>query len=272
MPSVDSPRLAALFLLLGSALAGEELTVGFSYAKPPYVFAEASADDGTSPKLGDKPGIEIELFTAAMHDTGYQWRPVFWSFKRVIAELANGHLDAAETSGPKQAGIFYSHPLIACENYAISKKSAGLNIAHYEDLRQLTMVAWQGAATDLGPEFTKVVHDNHHYLENPDQQAQYQMFLHDRVQVVIIDRFIFRWWELQNARGQQPPAVVYHQIFPGVNEYRIGFHLEAAQVAFDAGLKRIRADGTYDKIIAKYVSPELLILPDGRVQSLEKSP
>ncbi len=234
-------------------VVADELKVGFSFAKAPYVVATKPFDEKYYDPNNEGLGFEIELFKAALDGTGHTFIPVYAPFKRVIADLTSRKLDAAETSGADQAGIFYSQPLISCENYAITRKTDNLTITSFEDLKDVTSVAWQGAMTDLGEAFTKVTKGNAKYRENPDQKAQYETFKKGRVQAIVIDKHIFQWWEKQLSAQYGQEELVYHPIFPGVNEYRIGFVSKEIRDAFDAELTRIKEDGTYDQIIQKYV-------------------
>lgn len=248
---------AALVLMasIGSgSLFAEELKVGFSFAKPPYVCAAKPFQDKFYNVENDNLGIEIELFREALAGTGYTFKPVYSPYKRIIVDLSAGKLDAAETSGPEEPGIYYSKPIIGCENYAITKKADNLTINSIQDLKDLSIVAWQGAMTDLGPDFAEAVRDNSNYHENPDQRAQYTMFRNGRVKVIVIDKYIFQWWDKElSSNYKASMEYVHHPVFPGVNKYRMGFRDEKIKNIFNEGLSRIKNDGTWDRVFIKYM-------------------
>jgi polar amino acid transport system substrate-binding protein len=244
------------------------IKVGFSFAKPPYVFAQQFDDLDPYSTPNAPLGFEVDIFKAALDKTGYKFKPVFQTFARVIADLSNGSLDAAETSGDPQPGIFYSQAIIGCENYVVTRKSDDFTLNALSDLSSLKMVGWQGASTDLGPAFTTVVKDNPNYFENVNQEAQYQMFSEGRVDALVIDKYIFQWWHNQHAlRTGKKIDVVYHPLFPGVNQYFMGFRDKAIRDAFDIQLLHLRASGEYDRIIATYSG----VAPTPTVSSITKA-
>ena len=231
----------------------KNIKVGFSFAKPPYVFAQQFDVLDPYSTQNVPMGFEIDIFKAALRETDYAFKPVFQSFARVIADLANGSLDAAETSGKPHPGIFYSQPIIGCENYVITRKSDDLVLDSLDDLASLKMVGWQGASTDLGPAFNAIVTDNPNYFENVNQESQFQMFADGRVDALVIDKYIFQWWHNQHAlKTDENIEVVYHPLFPGVNQYHIGFRDKVIRDAFDTQLSRLHASGEYNRIIASY--------------------
>ena len=245
--------LISLFFTSSQAF-GKEITIGFSFAKPPYVFAAQFENLNVYDTHQNRLGIEIDLVKASFDGTDITFKPVFDTFYRVVRELGRGHMDAAETAGPGETGIYYSQPLIGCENYAITKGSAKIKINTVDDLQGKSIVAWQGASTDLGAAFQRIMKDNANYSENHDQQAQYKMFRVGRVDVVVIDKYIFEWWDSQFTKQDgKRETYDYHPIFPGVNEYRLAFHSKELRDLFDAGLQKIRKNGHYEKIIRKYI-------------------
>ncbi len=229
------------------------LRIGFSFSKPPYVAPGQFADIDPYSASHAALGFEVDILQAALAATGYTYKPSFQSFARIIADLDDGNLDAAETSGPPRPGLFYSRPIISCQNYAISRKPENLIINSIGDLARLRCVAWQGAATDLGPSFTAMAKENPGYYENTNQQSQYQMFADGKVDVIVIDKYIFQWWRAKDAKASPHEELVYHPIFPGVNPYFIGFREKSVRDAFDEQLIRLQEIGDIDRIIARYI-------------------
>ncbi|NIP37847.1 MAG: hypothetical protein GWO07_02205 [Candidatus Dadabacteria bacterium] len=64
-------------------------------------------------------------------------------------------------------GTFYSDYFIWFKNYAFTKKVAGISINSISDLKGLSIVAWQNAYKDLGPEFEA--------LFSPDVKETYRL-------------------------------------------------------------------------------------------------
>lgn len=234
----------------------KELKVGFSFAKPPFVFAtqpfEPRFYDLNTPQLG----MEIELFKAALALAGDDtFALVYVPYNRLEYELKDGTIDVAVTVRPTFPERFYSQEFIAFHNYAITKKKANLTINTLDDLKDKIIVAWQGAKFDLGKEFEQAVAENPKYLEEADQRKQARLFLMDRAQVLVVDEKIFKWWQKILTQEESLPVeeMTFHDLFPAQTVFHVGFIDEAARNAFDEGLKKIKADGTYDRIISSYI-------------------
>ncbi|MCX6110900.1 MAG: transporter substrate-binding domain-containing protein [Proteobacteria bacterium] len=232
--------------------AAADLVIGFSYAKAPYISAPTPYDPAYLDINSKHLGLEIDLFRAAMAHTHQPIKLYYGSFARIIRLLSQGLLDGAETSGPAFADIYYSQALISCTNVAVSRQSEHLTIDRIDDLHKHSIAAWQDAATDLGPTFNAMAKANPRYSENPDQQSQYRMFTSRRVQVLVIDQYIFTWWN--DKLGRKPPeAYQIHRIFPQNNEYRMGFNSKSVRDLFDQGLEAIKRSGDYDRIVQAYL-------------------
>ncbi len=253
-PSTAPQSAAPVSTASSSASESQFLQVGFNFAAPPYMVPNQFADiDPYAP--GHPPlGFQVDIFQTALSRAGYTFKPSFQSHARIISDIASGNLDAGATSGPPETGVYYSQPVANCQNYAITKKSSNLVINSIGDLKPLRFVAWQGASTDLGPAFTAVTRDNPSYSEIVDQQAQYTMLAEDKIDAVVIDKFIFQWWHAQRApKDAAPGEFTYHFIFPGVNSYYMGFRNRTVRDAFDEQLLLMRANGEIDPIIAQYI-------------------
>lgn len=254
-PDPDKPAASAVTAPLPAKVLREEkhLRVGFSFSKPPYVTPAQFANVDPQSDGQQRLGFEVDIMQAALTAMGYTFKPSFQSFARIIADLDAGDLDAAETSDSPRANIYYSRPIICCQNFAISRKAAGLTIDRISDLGKIRCVAWQGAATDLGPSFTEMAASNPNYCENTNQQAQYRMFAEGKVDAIVIDKFIFQWWLAQDPKGSALGELVYHPLFPGVNPYHIGFRDKAVRDQFDDRFISLQESGDIDRIIARYI-------------------
>jgi polar amino acid transport system substrate-binding protein len=120
----------------------------------------------------------------------------------------------------------------------------------FADIRGHTLAAWQGASIQLGSDFyNKLVKGNPNYYECPDQKSQYQMFVQHHVEVLILDKEIFNWWDQRNPKRE---PVIFHQVFKKANNVYIGFRDPKIRDIFNAGLARIRQTGEWDRVFKKY--------------------
>lgn len=230
------------------------LQIGFAPQKPPFIFATEPYSKKDYSLKTRKLGIQIDVVIAALKGSDYTFRPVYAPNKRIIKNVRHKKLDAGEMAGPKYAGIYYSGPIIEFKNYAITRKSEQLRITTIEDLRNMTIVTWQGAQDELGDVFTAVVKGNPLYYENASLKNQCSMFFAKRVEVIIIDKTIFLWWKKTlSYKYNTSEELVYHPIFPKTNKYTMGFSSKKIRDIFDKGLKRIKNNGTYDQIFSNYL-------------------
>jgi polar amino acid transport system substrate-binding protein len=94
----------------------------------------------------------------------------------------------------------------------------------------------------------------HHrdYKEHPQQITQNRLLYTGRVDVVIGDRLVFRYLNRQVEASidiRQP--LVHHAIFKPSPRMAV-FRDPVLRDAFNAGLKKIRKNGTYAAIYKKY--------------------
>lgn len=257
------------------AIHSNQLKIAFVFSKAPYTIAEDPTEviDPYSPSADQRTGIQIDLVKAALEGSGYTFTAVFQPYNRIILNLSDprGSLDAGEIITLNQPGIHYSNLLHAFHNYAVTRKSAGLAFKTLEDLKGHSLAAWQGASLQLGPDFyNTLVKDNPVYYECPDQKAQYQMFVQHHVEVLIIDKFIFTWWDRKNPKRE---PVDFHPLFSSGNNTYLGFRDPKIRDIFDAGLARIRQSGEWDRIFEKYVGEEkTLPVPEATPASAAPAP
>ncbi len=233
----------------------EELKVGFSFAKPPFIFAKRPFEKRFYDVNNEGLGLEIDIFKAALTVKGsHTLKPVYMPYDQLTYELNDGKIDAAATVRAELAERFYSEEFVYFHNFAITKSEKNISITGLNDLKGKSIVAWQGAKFDLGKSFENVVKDNPKYIEKADQKIQVGMFLNDRVEVLVIDQNIFKWWQKVLTEPDDTPApVTYHDLFPEKTGFLVGFLSEKIRDDFNEGLAQIKQDGTYDKIISGYV-------------------
>ena len=231
-PALNTPALA------------RDFHIGFSFAKPPYVFASHSRD------YTELKGIEIDLVEEILSLDGYGFTPHFFPYNRLVPDLKARRIDAAATVRPAAGTLFYSDPFIHFNNYAITHPDAP-PIRNLEDLAGRSAVGWQGATHDLGKGFADITQKMAHYSEIASQQRQIDIFLNRRVDVIIIDKYIFRHWAAHV--GHNPDKFAYNGIFNDKTEFVVGFITEKDRDMFNKGLKLVKENGTYEAIYKQYI-------------------
>jgi len=225
----------------------QDLVIGFSYAKPPYVFAQSPR------QTGDRRGIELEIVEAALGQNGHKFEPRFYSYNRLNDALKSGKVDAVATVRPELDWPFYSDEYVFYHNFAITRAKTQPAITGIKSLSSRSIAAWEGASKDLGKAYAKAVAGADNYQEVGDQQQQVLQFLHGRVNTLVIDGMIFRYWA--NILGFNPDAYLFHSIFGGKTHFVMGFTSKSLRDDFSNGLRVIQKNGTYDAIYRKYHAP-----------------
>lgn len=231
-------------LLVPASVYADQLTVGFSYAKPPFVFAEKSGDTSVT------NGIELDIMRQALAVKGHTFKPRYISYKRLAYELGTKRIDAAATIQPENKEFFYSDQYVYFHNFAISKRPSKLAIRSLSDLTGKRLAAWQGAAHDLGPDFEAVTKKATLYREFASQKQQVFLFLKDRLNVLIIDGNIFKYWA--GVHGVDVADFEFNPIFGDRTTFTVGFSSKRLRDDFNEGLRAIRKTGAYDEIYQRY--------------------
>lgn len=236
-----------LLITLGATTAyADKISIGFGQDKPPFV----------SPDCSD--GLEVRLAQELFSRAGYEFDANCMTNKRLVDSYSTGRIDAGVTVPDNVDGMHYTGAFSGFENFAISRTSDGLEVNSVGDLAGKSAIAWNNAAAVLGDEFAAVTGDNPDYEEAKSQVAQVKKFLNGRVDIVIIDKNIFRWLTKELIESGEVSGVetefTYHPIFPGTLDYYIGFTDEEMRDQVDAALTAMREDGTYQQILDSYLS------------------
>lgn len=258
-------RFVRLLCLLGAAFAflvqmvtptvARELRVGVGFALPPYVIESEGR------------GLEIDVIRESLARAGHEVTFVYLPNLRLPIEYAQGNVDCVVANADydlvKDSGRkgFSSNNTIAYQNAAISVESCSCNIRSIADLSRYRVLGFNNATKYLGARYVDAVSRNQQYSELADQALQVRMLLTGRVDVVVSDVRIFKWWFKQLKKHALPVNIdveqrlVYHEVFPPA--YRnVTFVKKADRDDFNRGLEELRATGRLDAIIEEYVGVE----------------
>jgi len=238
--------LTALLLLAGLACttgsaSGREITIIASPSTPPYVNAET------------RSGLVLDIFSSALAAEGYTTKFIYAPNRRVVEELEAKRVDGAfNAAGAKN--VYFSDSIITYQNTAVSLTSSGYTIRSEADLADKRILAFQNATFLLTPEFSAMAKKNPRYIEVDNQEFQVPMLLLGRTDVIVMERGIFYFYlnsEKTKKRANANLPYVVHNIFPPSQRFA-AFHDVRLRDEFNAGLKTIRTNGEYKKLIARY--------------------
>lgn len=234
-----------LFLAAGALAhaqdAAHEVQVGMGLPKPPYIMESGTA------------GLDYEIAKQALAAGGYKLVGHMLPQTRALAMLRAGQLDGLLSITEGIGGQdYFSDNYITYQNVATTLTRRNVKLQQIEDLANYSVAAFQNASLILGDRYSQVVSGHSDYREVPSQITQNKLLFTGRVEVVVGDRLIFQYFaRMLEPRIDAGQAVTYHRIFPE-SPRRAVFREARVRDAFNAGLKTIRANGTYDAILRQY--------------------
>lgn len=154
---------------------------------------------------------------------------------------------------PLAQGAFYGNPPVIYDNVLFSLAEKNLQITTPIDLINLSVVAFQGARKRY-PTWADAAKKNGHYFETSQQHLQSKMLLAGRVDLVLSDRTIFKYF-LRDAikDGDVQPSINVHSVFTeDPMNYRPVFHSRKIRDDFNAGLAQLISTGRHQELYDYY--------------------
>jgi len=222
----------------------QEVHVGMGLPKPPYIM-----ESGT--------GLDVDIARQALAAGGYKLVGQMLPQTRALAMLRAGQLDGMLSTTEGIGGQdYFSDNYIIYQNVATTLTKRNLKIQQIEDLSNYSVAAFQNASLVLGDRFNLVATGHSDYRELPAQITQNKLLFTGRVDVVVGDRLIFRYFTSKlEPQINIAQAITFHRIFPE-SPRRAVFRDARVRDAFNAGLKTIRSNGTYDAIVKQYIDAQ----------------
>jgi len=237
-------RLLVLLSLILNAnlLYADEIKLGVGLALPPYVISE------------DNTGMELQIVQEALALGGHHVKIVHLPFARVPTSIAAREIDAAVTINENSGirNIYYSDIHMTYQNVAVSLVKNQFAIQSVSDLKDYSIIAFQNAKNYLGSDYAEMTIANGRYKEIAQQSRQIKMLYSGRVEVIVLDINIFKYYKNREPSLDTSVDITIHELFPP-SDYKVGFLDEQIRKDFNAGLKALKANGRYQEIIKSYL-------------------
>jgi len=240
------PCALALAIAFPAPAMAADVTMAFGEKIPPFCFPATDS------------GIEIEIIREALAFRGHSLKPVYFPFARIPYAFKSGGVDAAMSDLGEDMGMvkaYYGDPAVFYDNVFITLKERHLAIHEPRDLHGLTVVAFPGALKRY-PAWLAGVKKEGGYFEQNNQSLQVLTLAAGRYDVVLSDRYIFRYFSnlLRNNQSVRLKPVQVHS-FVKFNpmDYRPVFRDETIRNDFNAGLKQLKKTGRVEAIYKKYL-------------------
>ena|GEM_PF-937399 len=239
-------KIFTLFLIFGlSFLGAKELKMAFGYDKPPYIFSKNSTF-----------GVEPDLIKSIFKPLGYKVEIVQMAkyYLDNILQKSNNYDGVIFLSNKKSDNLCYSDNLFYYQNYAITRLKEDIKIDSIDDLKRVDFVSWSNSYQDLGDEFYRLFNPRdgkfkEKYHQNPSQLEDVKLFFRGDVKAILIDKRIFEWYKEYFHIDEE---FEYHPIFPKKSWYGVAFRDKKLCYKFNNSLKKIKQNGTYEKILNYY--------------------
>jgi len=231
---------SAVFALLISVtpVYAEVLVMGTSDG-PPYMIQATET------------GLDIDIPRAALKAVGYDMRLQFYPLARAMREL---QLEQIQLTAPffvnPPNGIYVSAPHIEYRPIVISMQGVPA-IKSFAQLGKYKLATFQGAIGYFGKELQQAATVSPAYIEHHDMGKLVSLLVQKRTDAVLLDYSIFNYYLDQSGYPEVRKQLVFHDFIPKVPA-TVAFHDKGLRDRFNQGLKIIRENGTYDKIVNRY--------------------
>jgi len=225
----------------------KDVVVAFSPYKPPYVIDKEGR------------GLEIDIVREALALEGLTLKIDFFDRRHLRSAIKFDRVDAAAGLQLAGDGLYYSNVYISFQNTIISRSEDSIKLNSISDLKGHKFAAWRGAHQTLGKAFNDVSENGKSpsYLEYDNQLIQNKMLWSHRIDLLIIDRFVFNWYRQRLSKSfVTTDKVTFHPLLPKKTRYSVGFKVKELQEKFNRGLSKLKQSGRYDELRAEYLEVE----------------
>jgi len=225
------------------------LNIAFHFDRPPYMFGKTSSK-----------GIEVDLVKEILSSQGYEINVHQMSKSRMENILESNQIfDAVASVSNSNDGSFYSDKYSLYEDFAISRKSDGLDIDSIKDLAKYDFVSWKNAYNDLGKTFYRYFNPQdgiakHSYHDRSSQKDQHSLFFSKKIDVIVVDKMIFKWYRNEFNNKEE---YTFHNILPLATNSGIKFRDKNVRDDFNRGLKKLKQNGRYQEIVDFYLKMDI---------------
>lgn len=243
----------SLFILVGIPSAYEcaaaddsapsVLKIATTYQHAPYCF-------------GKGKGIRCEIVSTILDRLGHSYSFHPYSLNRARLSVKTMSMDISLVAPKEGKRGYLSEPYVYYTNVAVTLADSGILLHSIADLAPYNVAAWQGANKVLGAEFAELFPQvGPRYHEVPHPTAMPRLLQLGRADVIIIDKFVFRyeWNQIAVKQEKTMPDVIFHAIFPARTYFPAVFKDKALRDAFNGELKALKVEGEIEKIYQRYV-------------------
>lgn len=234
------------FLACCHAVA-KPVTILFGVDRPPYIFGR------------EAKGIDYEIVKAALEGKGYEMKALHSPNVKGLKELRLGKVQGmVGVAAGIDKRLFFSQPYAQYENVIVTKKKRNIKLERLDDLKNYRFMAFQGAKEYLGERYAKVAASVNRQTEIASQKDQCRMFWSDKVDAIILDINVFKWYRRHLDMNTSDEYVVHDNILDksvvGLNSRVVVFTEAKIRDDFNDGLKTLKSQPAYQEIFKRNLS------------------
>ena len=217
-----------------------------------------ATDDGPPHMIKETDGgIDIDIVKQVLSQIGYDIDTIYVPLKRAKLMVSENKADLFLPTffQPDSKNIYLSDPIISYKPMVFSLKSNNISYNSISDLKNLSIVTFQGASGYFGEEFANL-------SQKPDYQELHHMakfpelLLKKRYDVVVLDFYIFYYFlkkQLDKNRMQYAyQEITSSPLLPEVKAYA-GFNDRALRDKFNLQLSIFQQAGNVQRIVEYYI-------------------
>ncbi len=220
------------------------------------------SDDGPPHMIAKtQSGIDIDIAKAVLSNLGFETQITCASLKRGRQLVLNKQADLFlptffETD---KENIYLSDAFIQYRPTVFTKKHRQYSFEKLTDIKNQRVATFQGATGYFGEQFIEMTKQNY-YREFHDMSKLPALLMADRVDVVVLDYYIFYYYlkdyeEQLGLNTNVSSKVLNFALIPPVDAY-VGFHNAKLRDEFNHALAAFLADKRDQTIIEKYIGAQ----------------
>lgn len=203
-------------------------------------------------------GIAAELIRESFKINGFDVQFIYQSNYQIQRSLLTKKVAGAYNFPHKNiTNLFYTEPVVFYQNIAVTLHDKRKEIRDIKDLKGLSVGVFQNASNFLGPDFNSTKPLFGTYKEFYDQKKQVSALLNSEIEVAILDKNIFDYFNHQlktDFQEQVIPKVKMWKIFPKSGR-SVAFLNEKFRDNFNDGFQKLKKTDKYEQIFQKYIKP-----------------
>jgi polar amino acid transport system substrate-binding protein len=218
-------------------------------------------------------GLEIEILDAIFNQTNYQAKFVQLPRIRMVQMFGAKQVEGVVTQNIDVSGDgCITDWYISHRNVGLSEASRNISFKTLDDMGNMSVISFSGAKQYLGPEFADQAQRSPRYIESSDQKMHISLLYFGYFDAAIGDEWILKLAQANIAEetGTYKDLRI-HPVMPQTN-YAARFRSDVICRAFNDGLATIRKNGTYEKLLKRFLAKIENQLVRARTVSIINSP